>query len=494
MKKLISVLLAVCLLAGLFTISTFAKQATGYLYFDGASSSSGGSYSVTSIRKSNSVWLSFTAIDPNTKFSEICWKNSEGKTVTDAIDANGKLKDDVNVSSSVEFYYNSSSLPLQKNKDVILNVGKTKAGQITFNLEIPVRYTGSGNSLSFTIIYEKETSTDGENSTPESCELTFDYNVSLCKEYVESSSSDDDDEPTTPITPYIIVSNYSYGGSSVTAGTEFPLQLTLRNTSTEYDLENIVMNLTPQGVFSVASSSNTIYLESLGKGETVTKTILIRAGMTKLTDDNDSNGINLRFNFQYVADSTRYNGDSSESITIPVDYPDRFELGFLEQDDQAFIGEDFYLYLPMVNKGRSGVYNLTASVQGESISNAGQSQYIGNLAAGTETGADFSVRFTEAGEQTGTIVITYEDANMEERTVTKEFTVNVMSYDDMYAEDDYGDMPTDAEMPGDMSEESGSQMTPGNIAIAIGVLVAVVVIILIIRKRKAERAVGDEEI
>ena len=485
MKKLISVFLALGLLAGLFTVSAFADATSEdggvHLYYNGATRDNS---TVTSIRKNSSAVLHFEVVDTQVDYSS--FYQQEGK-------------------QNVEVRYSSNALPLQKGQDVDITIGQTQAGKMRFELEIPVRYTGTGNEVEFTLFYQYFDKADKKSSAAESSEpgsggekvlrdrtIHCTHTITACKES-SSSTGDDDDENTTPMTPYIIVSNYSYGGSSVTAGQEFTLELTLKNTSVEYDLDNIIMNITPQGVFSVASSSNTLYLESLEKESTVTKTIVIKAGMSKLTDEDDSNSINLRFNFQYMANDQRYNGESTESITLPVDYPDRFELGFLEQGSEAYVGEEYSLYLPMVNKGRSSVYNLTATLEGD-MASAGQSLYLGNLNAGTESGADFSVVFNEAGEKSGTIVVTYEDANRNPRTLRQPFSVNVISWEDMYPSEDPGmSEPTDVVDPGMMEEPSGF-WTKRNIAIAAGAVLLLAAVIIIRKKRKAESAVGDEEI
>ena len=515
MKRLFSVFMAVCLVMSALSVTAFAANATNssgkcHLYFDGAYS--GGSQ-LSSIRINKSVELRFTVIDTGTDRENL-------------------------VPDTFEIIYDSEGLPLQNGKtvaDITLTPQETKAGKLQFDVRIPVTYNAKDNEVSFTIFYqskgieeeEEERTTPsggaaaaseggGENQTPgagtgnennsttppsgenvviydHSIDCT--YTVNECREYVEEDDDDEDEEEIilAPMTPYIIVSNYSYGADSVTAGEDFTLTLTLKNTSKEYDLDNIVMNITPQGVFSVASSSNTLYLEKIAKGGSVTKSIDIKAGMTKLTDDDDSNTINLSFKFQYEANDKRFDGSSSESITIPVDYPDRFELGTLEYWDQTYVGEEVYVYLPMVNKGRSSVYNLTATLQGD-MSNAGQSQYVGNLSAGTENGADFSMRFDEPGEKECEIVVTYEDANMIERTASKTFKINVMSW-----EEPVFDEPVFEEDPSLMEEPTVPTFTNDpEVLKLVGIISAVtivgVAVFMLRQKRSAESVVDDEEL
>lgn len=496
MKRLFSVFMAVCLVVSALSFTALAANASNssgkcHLYYDGAYSNGS---QLSSIRINKSVELRFTVIDTSIDREDL-------------------------VDGTIEGYYNSSGLPLQSGKDMSITAGQTSAGKLKFDVRIPVTYNAKDNDVSFTIFYqsrgiEEESAAPSENTATASennitpttpsvgantviydHSIDCTYTVTECREYTEDDDSDYDDEEIAlaPMTPYIIVSNYSYGDESVTAGENFTLTLTLKNTSKEYDLDNIVMNITPQGVFSVASSSNTLYLEKIAKGGSVTKSIDIKAGMTKLTDDDDSNTINLSFKFQYEANDKRFDGSSSESITIPVDYPDRFELGTLEYWDQTYVGEEVYVYLPMVNKGRSSVYNLTATLQGD-MSNAGQSQYIGNLSAGTENGADFGIRFDEPGEKDCEIVVTYEDANMIERTASKTFKINVMSW-----EEPVFDEPMFDEDPSLMEEPPVPQFTNDpEVLKLVGIISAVtivgVAVFMLRQKRNAESVVDDEEL
>lgn len=308
----------------------------------------------------------------------------------------------------------------------LLNSVDTDSRHLSFNLTFYLRYTGTGNTFTFTVQYDL---LDGGSRT-----LQCTTSIPRTEEYVDDKDDDDDDDKTEldPLTPYIIVDSYDYGGSSVTAGEDFTLTLRLRNTSTTNALLNIVMNVSPTGVFSMTSSSNTFFIERLSAGSIMEKKVTIKPGLTKVTDDEDANAINLSFKYQYVNnanDNERLvSGESSESITLPIDFPDRFEMG-IPQVDEAYQGEECYISVSLVNKGRSGVYNLTARVEGEGMDNPGQSQYIGNLNAGTESTADFSVRYNEPGDFIGNIIVTYEDANMNPKEASAPFNISVMAMD-----------------------------------------------------------------
>lgn len=384
--------------------------------------------------------------------------------------------------------YNSSGSFILLDSDLTFERITHDTGKYAFKVTLPLKYTGTGSSLSFTLAYKNS---QGTLRTID-CSTTIPRTVASTDD--DDDDDDDDTDPDSPV-PYIIVDSYSYGGSSVTAGEEFTLKLKLRNTSTTNALVNIVMNISPMGVFSMASSSNTIYINQLQPGSIIEQEITLNAGLTKVTDDKDANSIDMKFTYQFTGTDVKklQSGTSNESITIPVDFPDRFELGVPEQDSEAYVGEDFYISVPMVNKGRSSVYNLTAFVRGDGLKNPGQTQYIGNLAAGTESSADFSLQYLEPGDYSGEIVVTYEDANMNPKEMVSVFNVTV--------EDLWGDGSMEPEWPDGMNPDEPAE--PANaepksdpvrpVKIVVGLIVAAMSAYMTVQKAKAKRSIYLDE-
>ena len=368
--------------------------------------------------------------------------------------------------------------------------GKTSSKKATFHVTIPVRYTGEGNSISFSIFYRTK---DNVGHTL-MCSATIPNTIEKRDEYLYDDDEEDFVPDDTPI-PYIIVDSYDYGASTVTAGENFELTLRLRNTSTEHSLENIVMSVSPMGVFSMASSSNTFYINRLMAGSIMEKKITINTGLTKVTDDEDANSIDIKFSYQYGIKENDVlklkSGNSNESITLPVTFPDRFELGAPEFNSRVFAGEEMYLTVPMVNKGRSSVYNLSATVKGD-MSNPGQTQYIGNLNAGTESSADFTLIFETPGTHSGEVVVTYEDTNMNPKEKTIAFSVNVQEMNRGKQEPDMPIMPEEPSEPVDVQPEQDKTKP---IKIVLALLVGSMSAYTTVAKAKAKRSIYlDEDI
>ena len=350
----------------------------------------------------------------------------------------------------------------------------------TYTVKIPAIYSGKGKNLAFDLrIANKMT-------------LKCTGTVPIVEEYVEEPDKEDKDEKIPdPVIPYIIVESYTYGGDSVIAGGDFNLELTLKNTSEYYSLQNIVMSVTTQGVFSMGSSSNTFYIQDLHAGSTLRKTLTVNAGLNKVTDDKDANSIGIKFEYQYLHEKERKAGTSSENITIPVTFPDRFELSPPEMGGgTVFTGEEWSIYVPMINKGKNSINNIMAYVECDGVS-GNQRQYIGNLQAGTESGIDFSMSFDSPGTKEGKIVVTYEDTNMNPKEVSVPFTVEVQEM--MMPDPD--DMPPidngmDPNMPVDTPEEEKLPKAP---IVVTAIVVCAISAYITVLKAKAKRSIFDDE-
>ncbi len=350
----------------------------------------------------------------------------------------------------------------------------------TYTIKIPARYSGKGKNLKFHLrIAQKMT-------------LVCTGTVPIAEEYVEEPDKEEEKEKVPdPVIPYIIVESYTYGGDSVIAGGDFNLELTLKNTSEYYSLQNIVMSVATQGVFSMGSSSNTFYIQDLHAGSTLKKTLTINAGLNKVTDDKDANSIGIKFEYQYLHEKERKAGTSSENITIPVTFPDRFELSPPESGGATvFVGEEWGIYIPMINKGKNSINNIMAYIESDDVSNS-QRQYIGNLQAGTESGIDFSMSFDSPGTKEGKIVVTYEDTNMNPKELSVPFQVEVQ---EMMMPDPDEMMPPDGMLDPDMQVDNPKQdKLPKAPIVVTGIIVCGISAYITVLKAKAKRSIFDDE-
>ena len=303
----------------------------------------------------------------------------------------------------------------------------------------------------------------------------------------------DDEKPDTETTaaqPYVIISSYSYGKGDLVAGETRNVTMTFRNTSKTMAVENMMVTMTLPDAMMLTSSSNSFYIESLAAEGTITKTVNVTV---KPTAAAQSHSMTVDFTYDYLDNGVRRNAKTTESISMPVLQVDRFTVTGIDLPQQIFIGEENNLSVNFVNKSRTDIYNLSAKLNCEGLSNNGEEQYLGNLASGTTSSADFYITGNEKGELVGEVIITYEDTNMNQRTVSVPFTTQVTSYEDVWGPsnpsvDPGMDPGTD---PG-MEEPAGFPwfwVIGGVVVVAAGVFVY-----LKLRKNKKESVEEDEDI
>ena len=299
------------------------------------------------------------------------------------------------------------------------------------------------------------------------------------------------DEETTAAQPYVIISSYSYGKGDLVAGETRNITMTFRNTSKTMAVENMMVTMTLPDAMMLTSSSNSFYIESLAAEGTITKTVNVTV---KPTAAAQSHSMTVDFTYDYLDNGVRRNAKTTETISMPVLQVDRFTVTGIDLPQQIFIGEENNLSVNFVNKSRTDIYNLSAKLNCEGLSNNGEEQYLGNLASGTTSSADFYITGNEKGELVGEVIITYEDTNMNQRTVSVPFTTKVTSYEDAWGpQGPVGPQnPDDPGMDPGMEEPAGFPwfwVIGGVVVVAAGVFVY-----LKLRKNKKESVEEDEDI
>lgn len=320
---------------------------------------------------------------------------------------------------------------------------------------------------------------------------------------VPSSNNGTDANGEKVFAPNIIIESYTFGGDYVTAGQQFPLYITIMNASSSAVVENLKVTINGGAsmvdgsrAFSPANSSNSFFFERLGMKQTenISMDLLAKADAAP-----NSYPVEISFAYEYSVGKERYQAQGNvETLTIPLRQEDRLTVNDPELPGWAVnVGEIVSLSTSAVNKGKSGVYNVTVTVEGEGFSAETPSYYIGNIASGTEEYYDAKLTPYMDGEISGELVFTYEDANGEEKEIRKPFVFSAMSfnYDDMgYFDDgmnfDDGMMPAD----GEQAEEGFPLWAWFAIGGSVAVI-AVVVIIIIVKanKKKAAEAEDDDE-
>ena len=291
----------------------------------------------------------------------------------------------------------------------------------------------------------------------------------------------------TKRTPAVMISKYEYGGK-VPAGKTFTLDMSLKNTSKELDIENLIVSLEVAEGLSITSSSNTFYFDTLKANGSAKQTIEMQALPNAKSV---STNVTVNFKYEYVDKKQRTSVTSSEVIAIPIYQPDRMKITMGEWPETINVGEETGLSLQYVNKGKSSLYNLSAELKGD-LTTTEKIQNLGNVDSGNSGSIDFYVTAQKAGVAKGKIVVTYEDDNLETKKVVLPYEIK--------AEEVVQDPMMDGGMdpnfdPNNNLEEGEKKSIPVKpLAILVGSCVGGGVFLFVRRKRKKATAKLLEEL
>lgn len=283
-----------------------------------------------------------------------------------------------------------------------------------------------------------------------------------------------DEETIASPTPIVILSKYNYGGSSVAAGSSTNLSFSFTNTSKTIKIENVMVTVTGGQNLMLNGSTNTFYFESVAASGSKTVTVPMKAAQLISASAQD---VKIDVTYEYVDQNARKSGNATLSLSVPLYQPDRFELSEPKTSYTGYVGEETSLTIDYVNKGKSAINNVEATISGD-IDSPTPYQRVGTIDGGKNGTIAFAVTPQLEGENQVKIVITYEDSNGNTKERVFEATVEAMAYE-----------PTDPGMddPGMIDPEPAHTFPWKYVIIAVVAALIVLLIVLRIRKKKAKQ-------
>lgn len=283
-----------------------------------------------------------------------------------------------------------------------------------------------------------------------------------------------DEETIASPTPIVILSKYNYGGSSVAAGSSTNLSFSFTNTSKTIKIENVMVTVTGGQDLMLNGSTNTFYFESVAASGSKTVTVPMKAAQLISASAQD---VKIDVTYEYVDQNARKSGNATLSLSVPLYQPDRFELSEPKTSYTGYVGEETSLTIDYVNKGKSAISNVEATISGD-IDSPTPYQRVGTIDGGKNGTIAFAVTPQLEGENQVKIVITYEDSNGNTKERVFEATVEAMAYE-----------PADPGMddPGMIDPEPQSTFPWKYVIIAAVAALIVLLIVLRIRKKKAKQ-------
>ena len=283
-----------------------------------------------------------------------------------------------------------------------------------------------------------------------------------------------DEETIASPTPIVILSKYNYGGSSVAAGSSTNLSFSFTNTSKTIKIENVMVTVTGGQDLMLNGSTNTFYFESVAASGSKTVTVPMKAAQLISASAQD---VKIDVTYEYVDQNARKSGNATLSLSVPLYQPDRFEMSEPTSSYTGYVGEETSLTIDYVNKGKSAISNVEATISGD-IDSPTPYQRVGTIDGGKNGTIAFAVTPQLEGENQVKIVITYEDSNGNTKERVFEATVEAMAYE-----------PADPGMddPGMIDPEPQSTFPWKYVIIAAVAALIVLLIVLRIRKKKAKQ-------
>ncbi len=289
----------------------------------------------------------------------------------------------------------------------------------------------------------------------------------------------------------IVVDSFETVPATIIAGEPFKLILRMKNASSSIGASNILFSLESEkvdnsAIFTTASGSSSVVVNSLGAGEVTELTIdlLSRAGI-----DQRSYALTIKETY----DSPEFkNASESVTIDIPIRQIARLNTGTMEvMPDSVTVGSESNIMFPINNTGKVILYNVMVKLEADSIQTA--EAYVGNIKPGETGNVDMMVTGAAPTQDEGKIkvLITYEDENGDvQEAEEKELSLFV-------TEDMGEDIGMDINV-GDFEEipaESPSVFAKYKVPVIIGIAAAAGIGLfaaLRIKKKKKARQEEDE--
>ncbi len=222
--------------------------------------------------------------------------------------------------------------------------------------------------------------------------------------------------------PNIILNSRNYG-KVATVGEVFSLSTSAVNTSNMLELDNVSVKIELPTGLNMASGNSQVLIGHVGKSGTINHTFSLKAD--GVPNDTTSLPVKIIYSFEAVVGGERTRFTSEQNISINVQQAMRFSIQNVDYVEEMYLGDENYISVSLVNKGKSRVNNVSAEIVSDDFTGR-EVEFLGNIDPGSSSDAEFTVSANEIGEGTGTILITYEDSTGTEFTFEEPFTINVL--------------------------------------------------------------------
>lgn len=238
--------------------------------------------------------------------------------------------------------------------------------------------------------------------------------------------------------PKLIVSQYYADVEELRAGSTFNFTFELKNTNTAVTARNITVTVVesienPSKIFSFVDGSDSFYISKIGPEETVSTTVPL-----KVRSDAATGAYKLQIQLEYEYDGLKPDKDSgdivgekkSQDLTLQVvenSRPVVDNVNIYSWEGMVTVGNSAFLSMEFYNMGKSQLNNVTIYVEGDFTKADGSMYFLGTVAPGISSYAEFEVIPNIEGTAYGILRVTFEDSNGDTVEFTKDFEAQIMA-------------------------------------------------------------------
>ena len=263
----------------------------------------------------------------------------------------------------------------------------------------------------------KDSTNENDSTTPKILPSSTQYTGIF---YNAPDKEDEEKKDNSVKNPQIMISDYSYGESTIFPNTQFPLTMTFVNTSKEKTLRNIKISVSSDdGTFIVVGTSNSFYVDSMSPSSSVTKTLPFSVKPDATTK---TVGVNIDYSYEDTKGNTL---TSKDTISIPVMQKTLFKIDDIIQPQDVVEGEPINIGANFYNLGKTSISNLKITSYGDFTIQGDQSYFVGNMEPGKNDSVSISVIPNDAKKINGAFVFTYETIEGKVVKTEKKFSFNL---------------------------------------------------------------------
>ncbi len=232
--------------------------------------------------------------------------------------------------------------------------------------------------------------------------------------------------------PKLIISKYVADSEELRAGSTFNFSFDLHNTHSSIAAKNITVTITQaDNIFTVTQGSNSFFISKIGPGETVSQSVEL-----KVKSDAATKAYPLKLTIEYEYEGMQPNPETgevgekrTEELNLQAVENSRPVVDYVNVyswDGNVVVGNTATLSFEFYNMGRSPLNNVIATVEGDFAKADGNMYFLGNVAEGSSSYAEFDVIPNMEGTASGVLKVSFEDSNGDKIEFTKDFTAEVM--------------------------------------------------------------------